>query len=345
MVSVEQLRSTLSVALGRLGASDAEAAAQAEQLVEAELRGRPSHGLHRLAVLAERVDRGLLQPGAEVDAVWKTSAVLTVNGNGGFGPHVAGVALALLAERAASTGICLGAVRNAGHLGMLGTYMEKVAARGLIGIAMTTSEALVHPSGGVSAMVGTNPIAVGIPADSDPPFVLDMSTSAISMGEVIASIHSNQRLPEGVAVDSEGRPTTDPRAAREGAISPFGGGKGYGLALAIELLVASLSGTAFGTDVHGTLDAIHPVSKGDIFIVIDPEPFDLARALVDARDYLRELRSSPPAPGTGGVSVPGDRAREERERRISDGIPVVESVWKRARELAEQPLNSGAERV
>src|SRR5262249_34134003 len=146
-----------------------------------------------------------------------------------------------------------GAIRRSSHLGMLAPYVERIIAAGHIGLMLTTSEALVHPAGGRTALIGTNPIAIGIPAEPVP-FVLDMSTASISAGEIMARAHTGTELPLGRAVDADGAPTTDPHRAREGSISPFGGGKGYGLALAFELLVAWATQTALGTDVRGTLD-------------------------------------------------------------------------------------------
>ncbi len=129
--------------------------------------------------------------------------------------------------------------------------------QGLIGIAFATSEALVHPAGGRVALIGTNPIAIAIPAQPHP-FVLDMSTAAISAGEVIALGDRNRALPAGRAIDRVGIPPTDPFAALDGAISPFGGSKGYGLGLGIELLVAMVADSELGTRVHGTLDTDVP---------------------------------------------------------------------------------------
>ena len=148
-----------------------------------------------------------------------------------------------IAERAARTGIAAAAIRNTSHLGMLACYVESLAHAGVVGLAFTTSEALVHPRGGRVALVGTNPLAVALPTDGEP-FVMDMATGAISKGEVIARGHRGQELPPGSAVDAEGYPTVDPAAAERGTISPFGGAKGFALGLALELLVAALTETA-----------------------------------------------------------------------------------------------------
>lgn len=317
-----------------LGASEDEATQQAKVLVEADLRARPSHGVQRLPVIAQRIRRQLIRPATLYTASWSADALLTVDGRQGFGPYVAMRAAEAIGQRAARTGVAAAAIRNSSHLGMLALYVEPLAAAGAIALAFTTSEALVHPWGGRVALVGTNPLAVAVPTD-DEPFVLDMATGAISAGELIARGQRGQALPPGCAVDAEGSPTVDPAAAQLGAISPFGGAKGFGLGLAIELLVAALTETALGEEVRGTLDVTDPVTKGDVLIAFDPQAAGLAPFGERLAQYLRALRASPPAPGSGGVAIPGDRARAERGLRLSDGIPLPASLWRELVQLRD----------
>jgi L-2-hydroxycarboxylate dehydrogenase (NAD+) len=326
-IDAAQERALIVDVLRQLGANEAEAADQASALVEADLRGRPSHGVQRLLVIAQRIRGGLIRPGASHHPTWTAEAMLSIDGRFGFGPHVARQAVELIAERAARTGVAAAAIRNASHLGMLAPYVEDVATKGLVAVAFTTSEALVHPWGGRVALVGTNPIAIALPAGGDP-FVMDMATGAISKGEVIARRLRGQNLPPGAAVDAEGRSTIDPFAADRGAISPFGGAKGFALGLAIELLVAALTETELGQRVRGTLDITDPVTKGDVLIVFDPTAGGVAPFGERLRAYLRELRDSPPAPGSEGVTIPGDRMRAERSRRLREGIPLPDRLWR-----------------
>jgi len=321
--------------LSALGAGPEEARDQAWALIEADLRGRPSHGVQRLPVIAERIRRGLIVPGATPSLAWTAEAVVSVDGRRGFGPHIAMRAAAAIRERATSTGVALATIRNASHLGMLALYVESFAADGRVGLAFTTSEALVHPWGGRVAMVGTNPVAVALPTDGEP-FVMDMATGAISKGEVIARAHRGELLAPGSAVDADGVPTTDPIAADSGAISPFAGGKGFALGLALELVVAALTGTALGEEVRGTLDVTDPVTKGDVLLVVDPGAARVEPFAERLGDYLRALRASPPAPGSAGVRIPGDRARSERQRRLAEGIPLPAVLWRELGELRDE---------
>ncbi|MDQ4118802.1 MAG: Ldh family oxidoreductase [Actinomycetota bacterium] len=312
-------------ALTRLGTPEPVARTQAGWLAEGDLRGHPSHGLRRLDVLVGRVRAGLIVPDAAPEVARSATSVLQVDGHDGFGPPTAVRALEELVPIARDTGVAVAAIRRAGHLGMLAPYVERLAGDGLIGVATTTSEALVHPWGAAPAMLGTNPLAAAVPTATEP-VVLDMATGQISRGKVLDHAARSAPLPEGACVDPQGRPTTDPQAALDGAISPFGGPKGYALALVLELLVATLTRTALGTDVRGTLDTTDPVTKGDLLLAIDPGAFGggTPQALTAFLDTLRGLE---PAPGSAGVTVPGDRARAERARHAGDGVPVHPDTW------------------
>ncbi len=320
IIDAGQERALILDVLHGLGAGEAEAADQADLLVEGDLRGRSSHGVQRLPVIAERIRRGLIVPRSDPVEDWSGEAMLSIDGANGFGPHVALRAAAAVSERARRTGVAAAAIRRASHLGILAVYVERIAAAGQIGVAFTTSEALVHPWGGRTALVGTNPIAVAMPAGAEP-FVLDMATGAISRGEVIARGHRGQPLPPGAAVDADGRPTTDPEAAA--AISPFGGAKGFALGLAIELIVAALTATELGDAVRGTLDVTDPVTKGDLLLAFEPQDGVSARLAA----YLHALRASPPAADSAGVTIPGERSRAERRRRLAEGIPLPAALW------------------
>lgn len=334
IVRIDQLqhRAATEKILSLLGASKDAAIAQATMFLEGDLRGHASHGIRRLDVLVQRIRKGLADPSAQPILTWTSSAVLRVDGDKGLGPFVAEKALDELLTRVSTTGITIAAISNATHLGMLAPYVERAAERGIIGIAMTTSEALVHPWGGITSMVGTNPIAIAIPTSADP-VVLDMATGEISMGKVLDYASRGIPLPEGAAIDELGLPTTDAKRALRGSISPFGGAKGYALAIVLEVLVASLTSTSLGRDIHGTLDTDYPATKGDLFILIDPSAFGNGiSSAVTA--YLNELRAMPPAPGHASVSIPGDRARSTRSQNLLQGVPVPKVTWEKVFQIA-----------
>ncbi len=333
-ISVDQARCACEAALERAGAPQEHAALQADLLIEAELRGRSSHGLMRLERIIARIGNGVADPLASGRRTWRSTSLLQVDGERGLGPVVACSALDALSARVAQTGVALAAIANNNHLGMLAWYAERVARDGQLLIALSTSEALVHPWGGRRALIGTNPVAIGIPA-APQPFVLDMATSLVSMGEIHNRALQGRPIPESWALDEAGNPTTDAAAAVKGAIAPFGGAKGYALGLAFELLVATLTASAVGRDVRGTLDAVNICNKGDVFIMIDAGASAATARLVG--DFLALLRADPPADGFDAIAVPGDRSAATRAGRMRDGIPVAPVVRRRLLELAELP--------
>lgn len=318
------LTARASAYLVSLGAPSAFALVQAAHLVEAELRGHPSHGLRRLFVLGARVERGLIDPSAEPVMEWAATGALRVDGMRGFGPVAAYRAIDAMLGRVSAAGIVAASLYRTHHLGMLAPYVERIARAGGIGIDLSSTEGLVHPLGGAGAILGTNPIGIGIPAVGGD-LVLDMSSGAVSAGKILDYRAKGLALPPGWAVDSAGSPTTDAAAAVEGAISPFGGAKGYALGLAFGAIVGAVTGTAFGADVRGTLDADTETTKGDVILVIDAALLagDDTRAALG--EYLDVIRSS----GVSGpVTVPGDRARSARAARLDRGVRVDADVWR-----------------
>ncbi|MDW9390580.1 Ldh family oxidoreductase [Sinorhizobium meliloti] len=315
----------LSVALlEKRGVPADSARLQANLLLEAELRGLPSHGLQRLPLLLSRLDKGLANPTTRGNGTWRRASFLSVDGERGLGPVVMMDAMRVTGRILKETGLAIAAIRNANHMGMLAYYAEAAARDGLIGIVMSTSEALVHPFGGTQALIGTNPVAIGIPAAGHP-FVLDLATSIVSMGKINNHAMRGLAIPPGWAVDRDGRATTDPHAAQAGAIAPFGDAKGYGLGLAIELLVAALAGSNLAPDVNGTLDDIHPANKGDLLILIDPSAG--AGSIPALAAYLDRLRLSRPLDPTQPVAIPGDGARARRAAAAKTGIELPQPLF------------------
>lgn len=326
LVEYSALQGLARRALVGVGVPVQHAAVQAELLLEAELRGLSSHGLLRLERIVRRIANGAIDPYATGTHEWRSAGFLAVDGERGLGPVVANAALDVLKSRVEDTGIAIAAIGNSNHIGMLGWYAERLATQGFTIIALTTSEALVHPWGARHAMIGTNPIAIGMPTGAGP-FLMDTSTSIASMGAIHDHAHRGMPIPADWALDAAGEPTTDPEAAKSGALAPFGQAKGYALGLAFELLVGSLAGAALGSEVRGTLDDTEICNKGDVFIVIKGPSRNL-------ESYLAAIRAMEPAPGFDQVLIPGERGRACRELRLRDGIPIASAVWDTLQRLA-----------
>ncbi len=320
-ISVDAARSVSERVLLNLDVSAEHAAIQVDLLLEAELRGRASHGLMRLPTIAKRLQNGVAKPGVTGTHRWVANGFLAVDGEHGLGPIVAMAAITEAVKRVPEQGIVIAAISKCNHLGMLSWYAEKITSHGIAAIILSTSEALVHPWGGKKAMIGTNPIAIGLPAFGTP-FVSDLATSAISMGEIHSYASRGILLPPGLAIDRNGDATQNAAEAKEGAIAPFGGPKGYALGLAIELLVAMISRTSVGRDISGTLDTTLPATKGDIFILIDGRAEE--NLLSTIARYLSDVRAS--GQGTG-VLIPGDRALATRQKNLQDGLDLPDRIW------------------
>ena len=334
LIPVEEVSVLACEAMALAGTPEENATTQIDHWLEAELRGHKSHGLLRLPRIIERIHNKVADPCTTGSLSWRAPAFLEVDGEMGLGPVIAQRALEEISAKAKECGIAIAGIRNSNHLGMLAPYAEQIAKKAQVLIALTNSEALVHPWGGSEAMLGTNPIAIGVPTESEP-LVVDMATSIVSMGKIHDYADRGQALENGWAVDAAGNPTTDAAAAKDGAIGPFGGAKGYALGVAFEAIVACLANSDAGPSVAGTLDSTEVCNKGDVFIVIEPAGNAPLGMLAD---YLNSLRDSRTLGDNERVLVPGDRARTNQAYNREYGIPMTADSWRILNELAGQTV-------
>jgi L-2-hydroxycarboxylate dehydrogenase (NAD+) len=239
-------------------------------------------------------------------------------------------------EKAKKQGIGAVGVFNSNHFGIAGYYAEMAMREGLIGIVTTTTDALVHPWGGVEPLLGTNALAIGFP--TDPPVLLDMAMSVAARGKLVDAMKTGQKIPANWAVDSKGRSTTDPAEGLKGALSPFGEAKGYALAFALELLAGPLVRAGVGKEIDGTLEPVKGFStKGDFMIAIDPSAFITPKEFkARVKDYVAEIKASKKAPGVQEIMIPGEPERKAREKRLEDGIPISDEVWSELGQIAKE---------
>lgn len=310
------------------GITAEDAATTAHVLVTADARGKASHGLLRLPRFVRGIEHGNVDPQGSIDPVRDRDAAVTIDGGARLGPVVATRAIDEATERAAEYGIGAVGVRNANHLGMLGYYTDRARRDGYVAIGMTNTEPAMPPYEGAEPILGTNPIAIAAP--TDPPFNLDMSTSSIARGDVLRAKERGESLPEGVALDDSGATTTDPEAALDGVIRPFGGPKGSGLAIAVELLAGGLAGAAMGDEVTGTYHTEDPCTKGDLFLAIDPEATGEAFA-ERANAFVSRLKDVEPAADAEEVRLPGEASLGNE----GDTVTVDADVWTEVQALPD----------
>ena len=326
------------------GSTDAEADHVAESLVESNLQGHDSHGIgivpRYVAALLDGGLRANRQPRVTLDL----AALVAVDGQQGYGQVIGDAAMRLAIARAREAGSCVMALANTHHLGRIGQFAELAVAAGLVSMHFVNvlSRPIVAAWGGADARFGTNPCCIGIPLPGEPPMILDFATSVAAQGKLRVAHNNGQAAPPGVLLDNHGRPTTDPRfavIAPLGALLPFGEHKGYGLAIACELLGGALTG---GGTEHGAAPPDLRVQNGMLTILVDPRRLGTADAFArDSRAFLGWLRQSRPAAGVDRVRVPGEPEREARERRSAEGIPVDAATW---REIADAAARLGIAR-
>ena len=325
-------------AVAAAGGSDpAEAKLVAENLVAANLTGHDSHGIGMMPRYVEALLEGGLHPNRKVEVKLDGGALLALDGGAGYGQSIGLQATKLAIERAKKHGLSIAALGNSHHLGRIGHWAEMAVAEGLVSIHFVNvqSFARVAPFAGADRRFGTNPVCIGIPLPGEAPFLLDMATSAVAQGKLRVAHNKRAKIPLGWLIDDQGNPTDDPRwgvIAPLGAMACFGEHKGYGLAVACELLGGALTGGGV-TDYDNKTQ--RRVLNGMLSIVIDPQRFGTQNAFAkDAKSFLAWLRASRPAPGHDRVRIAGEPEREYRAKREREGIPVDDETWNEIRAAA-----------
>ena len=325
-------------AVAAAGGSDpAEAKLVAENLVAANLTGHDSHGIGMMPRYVEALLEGGLHPNRKPEVKLDAGALLVLDGQAGYGQSIGLQATKLAIERAKKHGLSIAALGNSHHLGRIGHWAEMAVAEGLVSIHFVNvqSFARVAPFAGADRRFGTNPVCIGIPLPGEAPFLLDMATSAVAQGKLRVAHNKRAKIPLGWLIDDQGNPTDDPRwgvIAPLGAMACFGEHKGYGLAVACELLGGALTGGGV-TDYDNKTQ--RRVLNGMLSIVIDPQRFGTQNAFAkDAKSFLAWLRASRPAPGHDRVRIAGEPEREYRAKREREGIPVDDETWNEIRAAA-----------
>jgi LDH2 family malate/lactate/ureidoglycolate dehydrogenase len=346
----ELLREFGEAALARCGASPSAAATVVDCLLESDRRGVHTHGLIRLRSYVLQSRAGDIAAGAEPYVVREHGPTSLVDGGLAFGAVTAVFAMDDAIERALEFGVGVVAARNGTHFGSAACYSLRAARRSLIGIAATNTPAAMAPWGGAEARLGNNPLSVAGPTPDGAPFVLDVAQSVVSRGQVKLAQLAGQQIPAAWALDADGRPTTDPLAALEGALLPMAGHKGSGLALAVELLTGALAGAGLSPRMTNTgltgggRGAGEERGVGQLFVAIDPDRF-AGRELFGSRvgDLVAAVKATRPAEGFSEVLVPGEPEHRAESVAASEGVALPpESVAELRALAAEEGLSSGA---
>jgi len=336
-VAGRRLDDQLSSVFRAWGMPEAHVAITVERILYADLRGIDSHGCCMLPFYRRQWRAGTIASSPSIGVVRETPSTALLDGGGGLGHVAATEAVTLAIEKASGGGVGVVAVRNSGHFGAAGAYAELASARGMIAIATcTTPTPAVVPTFGREARLGTNPLAVAAPAHRQPTFLLDMATSTASLGKLLERWRQGQSVPDGWAVDAGGAPITNGyRAAAGRRLTPLGSTpegssyKGYGLAVAMQILAGALPGVPAEPATDG-----HRARVGQFFLVLDPGRFGEGDFGVRMDELITWLRDTPPMTAGHEVQIAGDPERLVFAERTQLGIPLTRSVFEDLRDVA-----------
>ncbi len=318
----------LATALMNAGLSAASAETEARIMAEADLLGVPSHGVRMLPPLLAAMREGRVNPKAQWQVERETLATSLLDCGNGPGRTSSCHAMddAVGRARACGIGACL--ARRTTHWGRAHAYAARAALQGMIGLCMTNAMPTMAAWGATRRIIGNNPIAIGIPQrNPDAPLVLDIAMSQAAVGKVNTWKREERDVPPGWGLDAEGQPSQDAAAILAGAVLPFGGHKGAGLALMVELLTAALAGGAFGNEIVGTDRSGLDPDSCKLFIAIDPAAFGGRDTLTERVESLLGHLATEAAP----FVWPGQRGWAERDANLVAGVPLHPDI---VRELA-----------
>lgn len=310
----------------------------ADSLVQADLAGVSTHGMSRLAIYLKRIKLDLIDPKAELKIDRERAGTLSVDAGNGLGQVQAVKVLDKLIPMARNCGVASATIRNSQHFGAVSYYCNRAADQGMILLAMTNCEPAMSPTGGTQPFFGTNPIAASFPSGNGFHVKIDLSTSIVARGNIIAAQKKGQQIPLGWAQDPDGNPTTDPSQALLGTVLTMAGHKGYALAMMVEGFSGILSGAAVGSEIgsmYKNLDRKQDV--GHFFCLLDIEAFmDLAEFKSRMDRTIDQLKSMRKASGVQEILVPGERSHRKLEENLRHGIALDQATVKELIALCEQ---------
>jgi len=337
-VQADALRGYCAGLFESAGVPAADAVTVADSLVQADLRGVSSHGTTRVGIYLERLRGGVVNPRPKVSVVRETPTTLLLDGDNGLGAVVGVRAMDEAVRRATEFGTAWVSVRNSNHFGAAAYYVQRAIVARCIGLALTNAPATMALWGGRPPFLGTNPFAMGVPAGQERPILVDMATSVAARGKIILAAKKGEPIPPGLAVDVEGRPTTDAQAALAGAVLPFAAHKGYGIALLIEMLSGVLAGATVAPTVGNLYDNPTGVQNlGHGFGAIRIEALAAPDEFAGRMDALiRDVRQSPRGAGVDRIYLPGEIEFELAERNRREGLALADPTLKELAALGQR---------
>jgi (2R)-3-sulfolactate dehydrogenase (NADP+) len=321
-IQLNELNRLCVEAFLRAGVSEAQAVPTVAALVVAESQGIASHGISRVPMYLAHVRHGRVNPQAVPTVANQLASSALINADDGFAFPACDQAIRVVIEKATATGIAIAAVTNSHHFGVAGNHLLALGQAGLVGIAMGNSPAAMPAWGGKRGTFGTNPIAAIFPRKNKSPVLIDLSLSEVARGKIMVAAKDGKAIPLGWALDAEGNPTTDAKAALAGMMMPMGGVKGAMLALMVEVMVTALTGSQFGAEADSFfVDAGNKPKLGQAFIGINPQGLAGNAVYTDRLEALLSfiLQDS-------DVRVPGERRFALEARAKAEGVEIADAL-------------------
>ncbi len=303
-------------------------------LINAELVGAPSHGLSRLKMYCDRINKKLINPKPKIKIRKISQSITHIDANNSIGFVAADIGIKKAISNAKKNGIGLVAVKNSGHYGLSGYYAEQAVKKNLIAMCFTNAPPAIAPHGAKKSLFGTNPICFGTPTASKIPFILDTSVSVINRGKIRVAARTGKKIPESVALDKFGKPTTDAKKALAGVQLPIAGFRGSGLAWMVDILSGVLTGGNHGGKVKDPFDDFSgPQNIGHLFIVIKPNLF-VGNYNQRIRENVKRIKRLPKIKGVKEILYPGQSKFRRYKKNINKEIEIPPNIAKDLKELS-----------
>ena len=300
----------------------------AEALVNAELVGAPSHGLSRLKMYCDRIKKKVINPRPKIKIKKISESINHIDANNSIGFVAADIGIKKAIESAKKTGFGLVGIKNSGHYGLSGYYAEQAVKKNLIAFVFTNAPPAIAPHGALKSLFGTNPICFGTPTNSKIPFILDTSVSMINRGKIRVAARTGEKIPEGVALDKFGKPTTDARKALQGVQLPIAGFRGSGLAWMVDILSGVFTGGNHGGKVKDPFDDFSgPQNIGHLFIVMKANIF-VKNFNKRIKENIKRIRKLPKLKGIKEILYPGQNKYKRYNYNYKKEIKISETIQK-----------------
>jgi len=327
-MKINKIKSIIKKIFVNHNLSPSHAKISADAIINAELVGAYGHGLSRLKMYCDRIKKKVINPKPKIKIKKISQSISLVDANNSIGFVAANIAINIAIQNAKKTGIGMVAVKNSGHYGLSGYYAEQAVKKNLITMIYTNAPPAVAPHGALKSLFGTNPICFGTPTGSKVPFILDTSISMINRGKIRVAARNNQKIPEGVALDKFGKPTTDAKKALEGVQLPIAGFRGSGLAWMVDILSGVLTGGNHAGKVKDPFDDFSgPQNIGHLFIVFKSNLF-VNNFRTRIKDNIKTIKKLPKIKGIKEIMYPGQNKFKRFKENQNKEIKITEVVKK-----------------